>query len=906
MEKTASDEEKALKKGHKKALGLEDAEKGTPVSNTLAKYYEEHELLQDIPVSVIRKAWFTTSHLLLKPGARVADMGCDDGVMTYVMAVMNPHVHFIGIDWDRPKINKARKTYSRPNLEYYAGDLTKTLKFDDNSLNAIINSFLLHEIYSDSKYNDGPLIDLIKRQFALLKHDGLIFIHDHAMPPPGEYVQIEMPDAASPDNSVEKMSEADLLVWYSEHARPQEDESCHGFFIEELPPRFPGTRLFRLPYKWAYEFVLRKDDRQNWERELANEYTFFTPREFRKTLRNIGARVLYTAPFWDESTIRQKFEHRFRLYDDNGTSLGYPATSFVAVAQKKNERESLRLVERRPSQNMDYSLTVTAMRNESTNKTYDIVSRNIDLCEIIPYRLTEEGELFIYVHEGLPRGIVNAVPRSGKEIDGKRWSGHMTEAISLPTHIVEDADSGEIKDSVKLARDYLGLKPAMGCKLEKGPSYYPAPDLIDERVQTRYLRIAEHKTDIEPRYIQPDIDGFTTVGQISELSAQNILNAITVGFIPNSRLELQLLELYDRLDITPETWSESPLVLQDGTPENMLDMEKLKKLNHQPDERFKKVRGTTGNIRTIKSLFVDEGSVEGGITGVKSRDLDFVVSDKETINKAAVMPLTRHAISGDILAGVVTEYLPVPQRYKNNGLTLRVPTLTIPKEITTMEQARNYVADKFDVSPDLVARLGESYFTHVGVTPTRVFPFVVSTAKTKQSPMGGPVEYAPLQYIGELFGIVLDWDMDEELASNLRKAGRFIGGGSDITLNWQQRRRQSEDLKLKDNQPVIAHGLDMTGVGIGGSGRKKKEESAEDDMEPGKNKEHISTPDFIDVKNKDNLKELYAANWRKTLSKKKAPEWTDTLEKGTATRQKKPADGQKTGNKADNEKGGDT
>src|SRR5690606_32029214 len=105
-------------------------------------------------------------------------------------------------------------------------------------------------------------------------------------------------------------------------ARPRQDPGCGGFFLEELPARFPRTRLFRLPYKWAYEFIMRKDDRGHWETELPMEYTFYTERGFRKELRALGARLVYSAPYWDEDIIEKKFEGHFRLYDNRMNPLG--------------------------------------------------------------------------------------------------------------------------------------------------------------------------------------------------------------------------------------------------------------------------------------------------------------------------------------------------------------------------------------------------------------------------------------------------------------------------------------------------------------------------------------------------------------------------------------------------------
>src|SRR5690606_12006859 len=67
---------------------------------------ERNELLKGIPYEVVRKAWFTLSHLLLDDGAHIADMGCGDGQMAYAMAVLNPKMKITAIDKSKRLINK--------------------------------------------------------------------------------------------------------------------------------------------------------------------------------------------------------------------------------------------------------------------------------------------------------------------------------------------------------------------------------------------------------------------------------------------------------------------------------------------------------------------------------------------------------------------------------------------------------------------------------------------------------------------------------------------------------------------------------------------------------------------------------------------------------------------------------
>ncbi len=796
---------KSLSKGHNVAASVEDAI--FPPPKSLYKYYQSHPDLQDIPASVIKKAWFTMSHLMLSPGSRIVDMGCDNGSMTYTMAVMHPDLRFTGVDQNPKNIKSAEKKFKRDNVDFITGDIKNNAGLKEETYDAIVNSFILYEVFSQAKYNEQAVINTLNNQFKLLKKNGVMFIRDHSMPAPGSYVMLEMPDTPSKNKELKGMSEADLLVWYSENARPGGPPGCNGFFLEELPPRFPKTRLFRLPYKWAYEFMIRKDDRTNWAQDLQKEYTFFTQREYRKNLRSLGARVLYTAPHWDESMIREKFEGRFRLYDDNGRPLGSPPTSFIAVAQKRGERDSLCLHERRPSTKTEGLIKISSMRDESTGKMVDIVCRDLDITEVIPYRITPEGVLNVFIHDSLPRSLSNAIPRVGKEIDGKRWSGHMTEAISVPTDAVGSLNHESSTDAIKFAREYLGLKPAMECVLEKGPSYYPAPDTIDELIKTRFLRVLEPEGIIKPRTIMDDLAGFTTTGEIIEIKAQCLLNAISIGFIPNSRLELQIQFLMSILGMRAESWSENPLVLKEAAdPENKFDGKKFARSLMDEDKRFRNVRGTSGQLRSVKSIFIDEGWVDGGITGLAAQDKEFIVSSDETMNKATIMPLTKD-VKGKLQVGFVTEYMPVPQRQSGNGLTVTSPCFALPKEIETIEEARKYIAQLYSVPLDCVWRLGESYYSHVGVTPERIFPFAIASKGKKSNPIGGPFQFAPLDYIWSVFTINYYWHHNQRFLANVRNVYSSFGIDSDLFID----RDLGIEMNTVKHTPRIHSAVDITG-----------------------------------------------------------------------------------------------
>jgi hypothetical protein len=107
------------------------------------------------------------------------------------------------------------------------------------------------------------------------------------------------------------------------------------------------------------------------------------------------------------------------------------------------------------------------------------------------------------------------------------------------------------------------------------------------------------------------------------------------------------------------------------------------------------------------------------------------------------------------MAGVVTQYLPVPQRYTGTGCLMTLPSFPLPKDVMDIEAAKYYIAEQFKVKPEFVARMGESYFTHIGVTPHRIYPFVVTDSRWAGSGFThGVTQITPLANLGRL----LYWD----------------------------------------------------------------------------------------------------------------------------------------------------
>ncbi|MBL3676410.1 MAG: methyltransferase domain-containing protein [Alphaproteobacteria bacterium] len=704
---------------------------------TRAALDERHEKLKRLPLIDAGRAWTLAAHLLLPKGSKIALLGCGEGAVAYALAVLRPDMRILATDTDRRLLNRARALYHLHNLHFSIGVGAEALvpPFAPGALNAVVLDGALHRAYSAARYNTAAPKQALTNAVDLLHDGGFLLVQDHVAPREG-FVLLDLADIPSPaDAKPEQLLDADFLVWFSEHARPERGLGCSGFFLEELAPPERGRCLFRLPHKWAAEFLIRRSmGPQARSQNMALEYAALTAADLRDTLSSLGLRLAYSAPQWEPGGSMPGEEPPVRLFTEEGQALSLPPVGgFVAVAQKLPERGSLRITERRTAPGKPQQVTIRAMRNERTGALVDIASRGVEEAQaILPYHLdAETGQLSVWLHDGLARGIVNAAPRRGASIDDRRWSGHMVEAPSFPLEVMEAAEKTDSPTQALCTANLL-MAPDGEAVLTKGPLVYPAPDQIEERTQTWFLAVNPPPRPVQPRGALATPGKFHARGPLRAFDAQGVLDAISVGLVPNAQLEIQLLALFALLGLPVESRTRGSLVLHVTEVTGRKGLREWLDAKEEKGDRFIGTAGTAGTLRAVHSLFVEEGRTEGGVAGLASQDLDFVVPEGgRTLNTAIVLPLTQNA-KGVVHAMAEVEHLPVPQRFEGNARVLCLPSFNLPEDIATPEAARTYVAERMGVLPDMVVDLGAPYHTHAGLTPQRVFPMAVATPPAMQ------------------------------------------------------------------------------------------------------------------------------------------------------------------------------
>ncbi|PCH99267.1 MAG: hypothetical protein COB76_06045, partial [Alphaproteobacteria bacterium] len=234
---------------------------------------DPRDYIQSLPPHRLLRAKLLSSHLILKDGAVIYDMGCYDGALTAALAALNPYLTFIGVDRNVGNVQVANDRFKFDNLSFIHDDITELENIPDNSADAVINERILGVVYTRSGYNSDKVQDAIENQFRILKKNGTYLLYDYIMKPEDEYVLMEFPvmkgtgfktrsNMKGEDKNYQGERDCDALVWYSKNAHPSKGkgDDFKGFFLEETPAKRPFTRLFRLPHRWAYEFTLRMDN----------------------------------------------------------------------------------------------------------------------------------------------------------------------------------------------------------------------------------------------------------------------------------------------------------------------------------------------------------------------------------------------------------------------------------------------------------------------------------------------------------------------------------------------------------------------------------------------------------------------------------------------------------------------
>lgn len=658
--------------------------------------------------ATFQKIAFLTGHGLLTPGARIADMGCGWGEGSFHLARLNPSVRVVGVDIDPTRIEKARKDYgSLPNLTYCVGDIEQADKVTGAPFDAILNSSVMHHVYSYNRYDEQAVRATIAGQFGAVKEGGLIVIRDFLAQPTNRYVTLSLQDKGSPQ-SVETYSEADMLVLFAQHARALLDKGERGFAYREIKTDKEGWRRFILPAYWAAEFLWRKDYRRTFFGEVRELYSFWNQQQWTDIANAHGARLLHIGPYSNPWMIENRFKGRVVLQDEFGQNLGFPPTNFAMVMQKVGFGESLYVGERsRVAIGKPY-LQARRYLHRVTGEIVDTVARPGGVNDYLPYAV-EKGRLTVWAKWGYPRPLINAASRGTADLDGKAHSGHIIEPVAL-------ANVGAGADVAATLAQRLGFDDLTGIGIEPALRYDTDWVFSEESSESFFLRCDPKK--VQSATVSPALSGFSTSGEVRAYDAQVLLHAAHVGLLPEARLETNLYALMRAQGITPNPWMDGVQALP---PVAAVKETTIKAVRESaPRAVFAPVDEPAQNI-LIDRIVCEDHSARGVLA---SAEIEVAYAAQGSANRVVLFPLTRGE-EGRVYMGVQDADSVAAQRATGNSRILAALQMRLPFDVHSLGAAQDYAAQRLGVSGEALARLGEGSFASIGMSREKFYPFMV-------------------------------------------------------------------------------------------------------------------------------------------------------------------------------------
>ncbi len=668
--------------------------------------YERY--LKGMDTSMRQKVALTAAHL--RSSGRIADMGMGSGTGSEALASLYPALDVVGVDVEPTMVELARERYALENLSFTVGDIA-TAVFEEQSLDGILNSSVLHHVTSFNGYGPERASDALRTQVTQLCEGGVLIVRDFLSPDDG-VVLLDLPDNDAGDyEHLSELSSAALFEAFAARYRPLSD--APGFAYEEVQSDqvASGWKRFRVSSIHAVEFVLRKDYRRDWESELLEAYTYFSQAEFEALYAEMGLRVLASTPIHNPWIVRNRFEGKFHWQWDRGAALEFPATNYIIVGEKVPAGEGVRFVETGAGKAQGF-LTLEHYRHLETGAVFDLARRPNRTLDIIPW-FEEDGDCFLLARASYPRPVICAESRGTASLDRRHSAGYVIEPLVT---VQTDKPMGMTVEAL-LARD-ASIEASSIIEFRKGSSYYPSPGGIQEEVRACFVQVT-------PNFAQEPIEnatGYSTGGRVLAIEAQQVLRAAQIGGLPDARLELNAYDLLLERNSSCGPWLGASVAVESEFPVPLSATPRAQ--THRRAFSAASPRESQGFLQVECAEF-SEFDQAGAL---RSRTaLEFVVPTTLSLNTVVTAIVARSG--GELWLAVDDDDLPAAQGFCGNSELFVAPAWRLPKNLERMSPAHEWVRERlrhdYGVETGGLWNLGGPYYPSLGLTPEIVHPRIV-------------------------------------------------------------------------------------------------------------------------------------------------------------------------------------
>lgn len=289
----------------------------------------------------------------IKPG-RIVDEGCSDGALLAEISRNFPDSDLFGIDLSSEFAGRFHERqrageFGGAYVHFFHRNLFDRI-FEADSIDTTLCNSTLHEIWS---YGNGEnsVRTYLAEKFRQLRPGGRLLIRDVVGPEAGD----QMVFLCCSETDGKNFSDEQLTKHHSREADwLQSLSTCSRlrlFARDFLGGRQPfpfgevqhnGSLAFHLTSRQAAEFLSKKDYTDNWSSEMNEEFCFWSFTQWKQVLSEAGFRIIENPNQPEHGsrcyTNRWIVEHRYHghvsLVGDDGTSMNWPPTNMILIAEK--------------------------------------------------------------------------------------------------------------------------------------------------------------------------------------------------------------------------------------------------------------------------------------------------------------------------------------------------------------------------------------------------------------------------------------------------------------------------------------------------------------------------------------------------------------------------------------------
>ena len=340
------------KKGGKPITRLEQAEKSR---SDMSEYYKQmdNSMKEKIDVIINNITINDESEELV-----IWDIGTGTGNLLLSLFITlktqypQLNLYMIGIDLMETSILTAienaqknditRKAITDGNIIFHISNATHIKKKADlKKANYIIYSSIIHEIYSYTEQVDTNYVcsefkriqsveKALKQAYKILKPNGKILIRDFIRPDNANKIV----------NVAFKKSEYENICnIFEKFIDDHRTQSRHYFLFTLIYPSCTTLSchdddylIYETNIQTLYEFLYRKDYKQNWEVELNERYGFWTENGISTILNSSGFKIDKLEKYHNNWIMQNRLKNIY-VYDNTGY-IGIPYYQTLIVATK--------------------------------------------------------------------------------------------------------------------------------------------------------------------------------------------------------------------------------------------------------------------------------------------------------------------------------------------------------------------------------------------------------------------------------------------------------------------------------------------------------------------------------------------------------------------------------------------